>query len=71
MHYSDLQGVPHLRDALAKKLASHNGLDYSAGEIVVTNGLHMASYAAFMALLEEGDDPPMTWRENRSMTTAR
>lgn len=56
VHYSDLQGLPHLRAALANKLTSYNGLDYSAGEIVVTNGLTHASYAAFMALLDEGDE---------------
>ncbi|MBI4046409.1 MAG: aminotransferase class I/II-fold pyridoxal phosphate-dependent enzyme [Devosia nanyangense] len=56
VHYSHLQGLPHLRDALARKLAAQNGLDYSASEIVVTNGLTHASFAAFMALLNEGDE---------------
>jgi len=56
VHYSDLQGIPELRRALAEKLALENGLDYAAGEILVTNGLTQASFAAFMALLDEGDE---------------
>ncbi|WP_333831040.1 pyridoxal phosphate-dependent aminotransferase [Pararhodobacter sp.] len=56
VHYSDLQGIPELRHALAGKMAQDNGTDYTADEIIVTNGLTQASYAAFMALLDEGDE---------------
>ncbi len=56
VHYSHFQGVPKLRHALAQKLATRNGLDHSADEIVVTNGLTHASFATFMALLDPGDE---------------
>ncbi|MCC6002138.1 MAG: aminotransferase class I/II-fold pyridoxal phosphate-dependent enzyme [Pararhodobacter sp.] len=56
VHYSDLQGLPDLRAAMAAKMARDNGTDYSADEIIVTNGLTQASFAAFMALLDAGDE---------------
>lgn len=56
VHYSDLQGISELRNALADKMRRDNATDYSANEIIVTNGLTQASYAAFMALLDEGDE---------------
>ncbi|KKB80672.1 aspartate aminotransferase [Devosia limi DSM 17137] len=56
VHYSDLQGELPLRQALQKKLFEYNNIDVTAGEILVTNGLTQASYAAFMALLDEGDE---------------
>ncbi|WP_174802613.1 pyridoxal phosphate-dependent aminotransferase [Martelella limonii] len=56
VHYSHFQGIPKLRNALRDKLAAKNGLDYSADEIVVTNGLTHASFATFMALLDPGDE---------------
>lgn len=55
VHYSDLQGIPELRQAIARRLGDH-GLDYGADEIVVTNGLTQACYAAFMAFLDPGDE---------------
>lgn len=56
VHYSDLQGEVPLRQALKKKLADYNGIEVSQDEILITNGLTQASYAAFMALLDEGDE---------------
>lgn len=56
VHYGDLQGEPDFRAALADKLRSFNGLDLTADEVVVTNGLTQASYAAFMALVDDGDE---------------
>lgn len=56
VHYSDLQGLPELRRALAARLARKAGLDYGADEILVTNGLTQGAFAAFMALLDEGDE---------------
>ncbi|SLN63556.1 Arginine--pyruvate transaminase AruH [Roseivivax jejudonensis] len=55
VHYSDLQGLPELRAALAARMAG-DGLDYGAGEVLVTNGLTQASYAAFTAFLDPGDE---------------
>ncbi|EEB83364.1 pyridoxal phosphate-dependent aminotransferase [Roseobacter sp. GAI101] len=56
VHYSDLQGMPELRQALAEKLTQQNGMDVSASEVLITNGLTQGSYAAFMAFLDEGDE---------------
>lgn len=55
VHYSDLQGLPELRTALAHKLSNQNGMDLTADEIIITNGLTQASFAAFMAFLDAGD----------------
>nr|WP_213981197.1 pyridoxal phosphate-dependent aminotransferase [Sphingomonas sp. dw_22] len=56
VHYGDLQGEPEFRAALANKLTAFNGLDYSPGEVLVTNGLTHASFAAFLALVDPGDE---------------
>ncbi len=56
VHYSDFRGLPPLREALAAKMRAENALDYGADEVIVTNGLTEASYLAFMALLDEGDE---------------
>ena len=54
-HYTPCSGEKSLREALAKKLARDNGLDYSASEIVVSNGAKQSLYNAFLALLDPGD----------------
>ncbi|MGC1503854.1 MAG: aminotransferase class I/II-fold pyridoxal phosphate-dependent enzyme [Sulfitobacter sp.] len=56
VHYSDLRGIPELRSAIADKLRRQNGIHLTANEVIVTNGLTQASFAAFMAFLEEGDE---------------
>lgn len=56
VHYGDFRGTPSLRAALAEKLASFNRLDYGVDEILVTNGLTHASFAAFMAAIDPGDE---------------
>ncbi|BBD35279.1 MULTISPECIES: pyridoxal phosphate-dependent aminotransferase [Aminobacter] len=56
VHYSDLKGTASFREALAEKLRNQNGMDVSAADILVTNGLTHASFAAFLALLDPGDE---------------
>jgi aspartate aminotransferase len=56
VHYSDIRGEPDFRAALAAKLASFNGIETAADDIIVTNGLTHASYLAFMAALDPGDE---------------
>ena len=56
VHYSDLQGIPELRDALAAKLRDRNSLDVTPEEVLVTNGLTHGSFAAFMAFIDDGDE---------------
>ena len=56
VHYSDLQGLPELRSALAQKLRDQNKLDVTADNVLITNGLTQGSFAAFMAFLDDGDE---------------
>jgi len=56
VHYGDLQGSLSLRQALSEKLARYNKLEFSADEILITNGLTQAAFATFMAGLNEGDE---------------
>lgn len=56
VHYGDLQGEPEFRAALARKLGDFNALDYAADEVLVTNGLTHGSFAAFLALVDPGDE---------------
>lgn len=56
VHYSDLQGLPELRSAIADQLRRKNALDLTAEEVIITNGLTQASFAAFMAFLDAGDE---------------
>jgi aspartate aminotransferase len=56
VHYSDLQGILPLRQALAAKVKESNRIDVGPSEILVTNGLTQASFAAFTALLDDGDE---------------
>lgn len=56
VHYGDFRGTLGLRQALAAKLKSFNKLDVDDDEILITNGLTHASYAAFMAAIDPGDE---------------
>jgi aspartate aminotransferase len=56
VHYGDLQGEPAFRQALADKLRSFNRIEAAADEVLVTNGLTQASFAAFLALIDPGDE---------------
>ena len=54
--YTRAEGADALREALAKKLRRHSGLDYDPAEILVTSGATGAFYAAAVSLLEPGDE---------------
>lgn len=56
VHYGDFRGTLSLREALVQKLSDFNGLDYGVDEVIVTNGLTHASFAAFMAAIDPGDE---------------
>ncbi|MEH6390330.1 MAG: aminotransferase class I/II-fold pyridoxal phosphate-dependent enzyme [Sulfitobacter sp.] len=56
VHYSDLQGLSELRQALSHKLKRQNAIDVTADEILITNGLTQGSFAAFMGFLDAGDE---------------
>jgi aspartate aminotransferase len=54
--YTPNAGIPELRQAIADKLAADNGLDYRAGQIVVSNGAKHACYNAILATCQPGDE---------------
>lgn len=56
VHYSDFMGEPELRTALAEKLQNFNGIPATKDNVLVTNGLTQASFAAFMATIDPGDE---------------
>ena len=56
VHNGDFRGTLSFRQALAEKLKSVNGLDSGDEEILVTTGLTHASFAAFMAAIDPGDE---------------
>jgi aspartate aminotransferase len=55
-HYPPVPGFLELRIAIAEKLKRDNGLDYSASQIVVSNGAKQSLTNIFMVLLNEGDE---------------
>lgn len=56
VHYGDLQGTRALRHALAARYRREQGLDIGADEVLITNGVTQASFAAFMAAIDPGDE---------------
>ncbi|MFT4052880.1 MAG: pyridoxal phosphate-dependent aminotransferase [Novosphingobium sp.] len=57
VHYSDVRGEAQFREVLAAKLRDFNGMDFATPDhVLVANGLTQASYLAFMAAIDEGDE---------------
>ncbi len=56
VHYGDFRGTLSFRKSLVRKLRDFNALDYGVDEVLVTNGLTHASFAAFMAAIDPGDE---------------
>ena len=56
VHYGDIRGEPAFRTAIAAKLARFNSIPAKPDDVLVTNGLTHASYLAFMAALDPGDE---------------
>jgi aspartate aminotransferase len=56
VHYGEFAGERKLRKAIVSKVRALNNLDVAEGEVLVTNGLTHAAYAAFMAALDDGDE---------------
>jgi aspartate aminotransferase len=55
-HYSPVAGIPELREAIAQKLKTENGLHYAASEIVLANGAKQAINNAILSLIGPGDE---------------
>jgi aspartate aminotransferase len=66
-HYVPNNGIPELRRALATKVGAKNGIaGVSAEDVFLTNGAMHALFAAFGALLSQGDEvilPDPMWTE--------
>ena len=54
--YGPAAGEPALRDAIAAKLSTENGIPTTAQQVLVTNGGKQALYNLFQVLLEPGDE---------------
>jgi len=54
--YSPVPGYPSLRQAIAHKLKTENGLDYSTAEILVSNGAKQCVCNAILALVDPADE---------------
>ncbi len=54
--YTAVGGIPQLKEAIAAKFKRDNGLDYGAGQIIVSTGGKQVLYNAFMATLNPGDE---------------
>ncbi|MFC6614182.1 pyridoxal phosphate-dependent aminotransferase [Halopenitus salinus] len=53
--YTSSNGIPDLRDAIAKRLRS-NGIDAESDEVIVTPGAKQALYETVQTLVDDGDE---------------
>lgn len=54
--YTDVDGIPELKDAIIAKFKRDNGLEYSRAQISVGTGGKQVLYNALMATLNPGDE---------------
>lgn len=54
--YTDVDGIPELKDAIAAKFKRENGLEYKRSQINVSPGGKPVIFNAFMATLNPGDE---------------
>ena len=54
--YTEVAGVPELREAICAKLRRDNGLEYTPAEVLVSCGAKHTLYNAAVALLNPGDE---------------
>ncbi|MEO6608772.1 MAG: pyridoxal phosphate-dependent aminotransferase [Aestuariivirga sp.] len=55
-HYAPTAGMPDLREAIAEKLRTENGLNWQAANVVVANGVKQALNNAILSLIGPGDE---------------
>lgn len=70
--YGPASGEPKLREAIARKLKTDNGLDYKAENVIVTNGGKHSLFNLMLALIEPGDEviiPAPYWLSYPDMVT--
>jgi aspartate aminotransferase len=54
--YTPAIGLPELREAIVVKTRQDSGTEYTAAQVVVTNGGKQSVYQAFATLLDPGDE---------------
>src|SRR5919198_1136999 len=54
--YTAVDGIPELKDAIARKFKRENGLDYKPSQIIVGTGGKQVLYNALVATLDPGDE---------------
>ncbi|MFN6516301.1 MAG: pyridoxal phosphate-dependent aminotransferase [Nostoc sp. CreGUA01] len=70
--YGAAAGEPKLREAIARKLKTDNGLDYKSENVIVTNGGKHSLYNLMVALIDPGDEviiPAPYWLSYPEMVT--
>ncbi|MGH7998306.1 MAG: pyridoxal phosphate-dependent aminotransferase [Brasilonema sp.] len=70
--YGAASGEPKLREAIARKLKTDNGLDYKAENVIVTNGGKHSLFNLMLALISPGDEviiPAPYWLSYPEMVT--
>ncbi|MDZ8186864.1 MAG: pyridoxal phosphate-dependent aminotransferase [Nostoc sp. ChiSLP02] len=70
--YGAAAGEPKLREAIARKLKTDNGLDYKPENVIVTNGGKHSLYNLIVALIDPGDEviiPAPYWLSYPEMVT--
>jgi aspartate/methionine/tyrosine aminotransferase len=55
-HYSNAQGIPELRDAIAEVVGKEKGLTVKPEEVFVTPGAKPIMFFGMLALVDEGDE---------------
>ncbi len=54
--YTAIPGYAELREAVCRKLKRENGLEYSPGEILISNGAKHSLCTAILSLVDPGDE---------------
>lgn len=54
--YTNVDGIPELKDAIVAKFKRENGLDYKPNQIIVGTGGKQVLYNALMATINPGDE---------------
>src|SRR3974377_181399 len=54
--YTAVDGIPELKDAIARKFKRENGLDYKPSQIIVGTGGKQVLFNALLATLNPGDE---------------
>lgn len=69
--YTAVNGIPELRDAIARRYRALDGLEYEQNELIVSSGAKQSLYNAVQCLIEPGTEAVMIgpyWLSYRDMT---